>query len=340
MVILMHPAASGDDVARVVERIHALGLEAHVDRGDSVLIGVRGDTTDIDEGNFQLPGVRRVRRLSSPHTQILREQHPADSVVMVGSVPVGGPDLTLMAGPCAVETRAQILGVADRIQAAGGSILRGGAYKPRTSPRAFRGLRARGLEFLREARERYGLPVVTEITSPAHIELFERAEVDLYQVGARNMFNYELLRELGRLGRPVLLKRSFSATLEEFVHAAEYLMVEGNSHVILCERGIRTFEPAYRFTLDLNAVAWLRDHTHLPVIVDPSHGTGSRRLVPRLAMAAVAAGAQGLLVEVHPDPGEARSDAAQQLTPDEFAEMAERVRALWRYLHPEPVTTG
>jgi 3-deoxy-7-phosphoheptulonate synthase len=244
----------------------------------------------------------------------------------------GGSQPVLIGGPCAVESRAQLLGAARAVRDAGGAFLRGGAFKPRTSPYTFQGLGEEGLKILSDVREETGVPVVTEMTSVRQLPLFDRYAVDLVQVGARSMYNYDLLQELGRRGRPVLLKRAFSATLEELLLAAEYLVTSGSDRVVLCERGIRAFEPAYRFTLDLNAVAYLREKTHLPVIVDPSHGTGSRSMVERMSFAAIAAGAQGLLVEVHPNPARARSDAGQQLAPDEFRALAERVRGLWTYL--------
>ena len=256
--------------------------------------------------------------MSEPYKKANRKFHPDDTVVEVGGVKVGGGHFAVMAGPCSVESEAQITEVARRVQAAGASILRGGAFKPRTSPYSFQGLRAEGLELLNKAKAATGQPIVTELMDSVHIPLFLREGVDMIQIGARNMQNFELLKAVGRTDRPVLLKRGLSATLEELVMSAEYIMAAGNPNVILCERGIRTFENSMRNTLDISAVPMLKKMTHLPVIIDPSHAAGIAFMVPSLAAAAVAAGADGLMIEVHNDPAHAKSDGAQSLTPDQF----------------------
>jgi 3-deoxy-7-phosphoheptulonate synthase len=268
--------------------------------------------------------------LESPELRLTRRSvRPEGTVVRVRGVEIGGPGLVMMAGPCAVESEAQLLATARAVKAAGAHILRGGAFKPRTSPYSFQGLKEEGLRLLAQARAETGLPIVTEVLDARHLELVA-AYADILQVGSRNMQNFALLEEVGRCRVPVLLKRGMSATLEEYLNAAEYVMGHGNPNVILCERGIRTFEPSTRNTLDLNAVPMLQRHSHLPVIVDPSHGTGHAWMVPRLACAAIAAGADGVLVEVHPDPANALSDGQHALTPDGFAAMAGQIAAVGR----------
>ncbi len=259
-----------------------------------------------------------------------REYHPEDTVVEVRGVRIGGGSFAMIAGPCSVETEAQIVTVARAVKAAGADLLRGGAYKPRTSPYEFQGLHEKGLDLLKIAREETGLPIVTEITGIADLPLFE--DIDILQVGARNMQNYDLLRELGRSGKPVLLKRGLANTLNELLMSAEYILANGNDRVILCERGIRTFSDELRNTLDLSAVPMLREMTHLPVIVDPSHATGNARMVPPMALAAVAAGADGLILQVHNDPDHALSDGAESLRPEEYAALAKQVRKLRKAL--------
>ena len=267
-----------------------------------------------------------VRRAPAP-VRVRREAHPAGTVVRVGPVEIGGPEVVIAAGPCAVENESQLLVTAHAVKAAGARLLRGGAFKPRTSPYSFQGLGEEALELLALAREATGLPVVTEVMDARHLPAVA-AVADVLQIGSRNMQNYTLLEEVGRQRLPVLLKRGMSATIDEYLHAAEYVLKGGNDQVILCERGIRTFETSTRATLDLNAVPMLKRHTHLPVIVDPSHGTGHAWMVPPLAQAAIAAGADGLLVEVHCEPTAALSDGAQSLTPDAFAHMMRGVRAI------------
>ncbi|MBR5135128.1 MAG: 3-deoxy-7-phosphoheptulonate synthase [Clostridia bacterium] len=294
----------------------------------STVLGLLGDTSTIDE-NFieQQEIVARVQRVSKPYKKGSREFHPDDTVVDLGrGCRIGGGDFGVIAGPCSVESEAQIVQLAKDVKEAGASFLRGGAFKPRTSPYAFQGLRAEGLELLRHARRESGLPIVTEIMSAAHMVLFE--DVDVIQVGARNMQNFELLKELGKCDKPILLKRGLSNTIEEWLMSAEYIMAGGNEKVILCERGIRTFETMTRNTLDLSAIPLLKELTHLPVVVDPSHATGKSSLVEPLCMAAMAAGADGLIVEVHNDPPHAMSDGAQSLTPEQFAAVMKKLETI------------
>jgi 3-deoxy-7-phosphoheptulonate synthase len=271
--------------------------------------------------------MQRGTAMDSGMTLVLRETHPEPTVVRVAKVPIGGPALAIMAGPCAVESEEQVVATARAVKAAGANILRGGAFKPRTSPYAFEGLREEGLRLLAIARAETGLPIVTELMDPRHIDIVG-AVADIFQIGSRNMQNFTLLDEVGRAGKPVLLKRGMSATLEELLLAAERVAARGNSEIALCERGIRTFETATRNTLDLNAVPYLKRRSHLPVIVDPSHGTGHWWMVPHLARAAVAAGCDGLLIEVHIDPAHAMSDGFQSLTPESFSRMMTDVRAI------------
>jgi 3-deoxy-7-phosphoheptulonate synthase len=270
--------------------------------------------------------VDSVKRISEPFKKANRKFHPADTVVDIGGHKLGGGQFQMIAGPCSVESPEQILSVAESVKASGAALLRGGAFKPRTSPYDFQGLRAEGIELLLAAKEKTGMPIVTEIMSAAHLPLFEK--VDVIQVGARNMQNFELLKELGRMKQPILLKRGFMNTLKEFLMSAEYIMAEGNENVILCERGIRTFETYTRNTLDLSAVPVLRELTHLPIIIDPSHAIGVSRYVKPMALAAVASGADGLIIEVHNDPPNAVCDGAQSLTPEQFDDLAERVRRI------------
>ena len=268
--------------------------------------------------------MEEVKRVSEPYKKANRKFHPADTVVDCGGVPIGGGKFAVMAGPCSVESESQIRSVAADVKAAGAALLRGGAFKPRTSPYSFQGLRSDGLELLKAARAATGLPIVTEIMNTEHLPLFE--DVDVIQVGARNMQNFELLKELGRIDKPILLKRGLSATLEEFLMSAEYIMAGGNEKVILCERGIRTFETSMRNTLDISAVPMLKQMSHLPVVIDPSHAAGISWMVQPLAMAAIAAGADGLMIEVHNDPAHALSDGAQSLNPAQFAALMDQVK--------------
>jgi 3-deoxy-7-phosphoheptulonate synthase len=321
MIISMQQGASEEQIQHVIERIEALGFRAHVIRGrERCVIGVLGDARKPEmESLATAPGVDQAVRILDPYKLVSRNAHPEGSVVqLTRGITIGGETLFIAAGPCSVETREQIGAAAQAVKAAGATALRGGAFKPRSSPYSFQGLGASGLEMLAEAAQDNGLALVTEVMSEQQIPLVS-ACADMLQVGARNMQNYELLKALGRCGTPVLLKRGLSATITELLLSAEYIVQGGNPQVVLCERGIRTFETATRNTLDLNSVALLKEKTHLPVIVDPSHATGVRSLVPAASKAAIAAGADGLLIEVHPDPEAALSDGAQSLAPEEFA---------------------
>lgn len=334
MLIVMNPQATEDEIQAVIDRIESVGGTAHPSRGEEVtLIGAIGDTdTEVRVSALELdgqPGVSKVVPILKPYKLASKEQHREASIFEIGGAKIGGDHFALIAGPCTVESREQLLETADVVKAAGANMLRGGAYKPRTSPYSFQGLGEEGLRLLAEAKEISGLPIVTELMDARDLEpVLEVA--DVIQVGARNMQNYGLLSELGRAGRPVLLKRGLSSTLEELVMAAEYILKEGNETVMLCERGIRTFETAYRFTLDLMAVPVLKQMTHLPVVVDPSHAAGRRDLVESLSLAAAAAGADGIIVEVHPNPEEAICDGPQALRAAEFAGYAQKVEQVAR----------
>ena len=320
MIVILKHNAPEEKIYAFCRELEAMGFQINDSVGsDTHILGLIGDTKALSESWLLAnPIVDSCRRVSEPYKNANRKFHPDDTVVEVGGVKVGGGHFAVMAGPCSVESEAQITGVARRVQAAGASILRGGAFKPRTSPYSFQGLRAEGLELLNKAKAATGQPIVTELMDSVHIPLFLREGVDMIQIGARNMQNFELLKAVGRTDRPVLLKRGLSATLEELVMSAEYIMAAGNPNVILCERGIRTFENSMRNTLDISAVPMLKKMTHLPVIIDPSHAAGIAFMVPSLAAAAVAAGADGLMIEVHNDPAHAKSDGAQSLTPDQF----------------------
>ena len=320
MIVILKHNAPEEKIYAFCRELEAMGFQINDSVGsDTHILGLIGDTKALSESWLLAnPIVDSCRRVSEPYKKANRKFHPDDTVVEVGGVKVGGGHFAVMAGPCSVESEAQITGVARRVQAAGASILPGGAFKPRTSPYSLPGLRAGGLELLNKAKATTGQPIVTELMDSVHIPLFLREGVDMIQIGARNMQNFELLKAVGRTDRPVLLKRGLSATLEELVMSAEYIMAAGNPNVILCERGIRTFENSMRNTLDISAVPMLKKMTHLPVIIDPSHAAGIAFMVPSLAAAAVAAGADGLMIEVHNDPAHAKSDGAQSLTPDQF----------------------
>ncbi len=329
MIVVMKPGCGNDAVGRVVERAHRLGLREHLSVGEErTIIGLIGDVRKVDVAALEaFPGVERVLRVGHPFKLASRAFHPEDSIVAVNGHSMGGERLAIIAGPCAVESEAGYVEAARLVKEAGAGFLRGGAFKPRTSPYSFQGLRREGLRILARAREETGLPVITEVMSPEDIPAV--AEVaDVLQVGARNMQNYALLAELGGCGKPVMLKRGMAASIEEWLMAAEYILANGNPRVVLCERGIRTFEGYTRNTLDLSAVALAKTLTHLPVLADPSHGTGRADLVPRMCRAAVAAGADGLMVEVHPNPEEALSDGPQSLLPGVFAELVEALKPL------------
>jgi 3-deoxy-7-phosphoheptulonate synthase len=329
MLIVMRPSATPAQVEAVVDRIRSLGLTPHAIPGaQRVAIGITGNKGGLDGGPFEvLPGVAEVIRVSQPFKLVSREVKPEDTVIDVGGVPLGGEAIVVMAGPCSVESRDQILEVAHAVKAAGARFLRGGAFKPRTSPYEFQGLGEAGLKLLAEARAQTGLKVVTEVMDPDDLPMcLEHA--DVLQLGARNMQNFSLLKRLGACGKPVLLKRGPSATIREWLMAAEYVVSHGNYQVALCERGIRTFETATRNTLDLNAVPVLKALTHLPVVVDPSHGIGLRAHVAAMARAGIAAGADAIIVEVHPCPEKALSDGQQSLTPAEFVELMKQARVI------------
>ncbi|WP_394980548.1 3-deoxy-7-phosphoheptulonate synthase [Candidatus Allofournierella excrementavium] len=328
MIIILKQHADQQAVRDLCRELEGRGLSIHESQGaETHILGLVGDTKSIAESWLRAsPVVEDVRRVSEPYKKANRKFHPEDTVVDVSGVKVGGGSFAVIAGPCSVESESQIETVAAAVQTAGAKLLRGGAFKPRTSPYSFQGMRAEGLELLRHARSKTGMPIVTEIMNTEHLPLF--ADVDLIQVGARNMQNFELLKAVGQSGRPVLLKRGLSATLEELVMSAEYIMAEGNDQVILCERGIRTFEPSMRNTLDISAVPMLKKMTHLPVVIDPSHAAGIAWMVEPLAAAAVAAGADGLMVEVHNDPARALCDGAQSLTPAQFSALMDKLRPL------------
>ncbi len=291
------------------------------------ILGLIGDTSHIDVDLIRaMEIVEDVKRVQEPYKKANRKFHPEDTVIRVGDAEIGGGKFAVIAGPCSVESEEQVTAIAEAVKAAGAALLRGGAFKPRTSPYAFQGMRAEGLRLLAEAKRRTGLPIVSEAMDPSQLPLFE--DVDVIQIGARNMQNFELLKEVGLLRKPILLKRGLSSTLQELVMSAEYIMAGGNEQVILCERGIRTFETATRNTLDLSAIPALRQMTHLPIVIDPSHATGYARFVAPMATAAAAAGADGLMIEVHNDPAHALCDGPQSLTPEAFADMMKRVRAV------------
>jgi 3-deoxy-7-phosphoheptulonate synthase len=327
MIIVMSHQAAPAQVEAVVARVKEIGLRPEVSIGeDRAVIGViGGNAYAYREAFSHLPGIQEIVQITKPFKLASREFQPRDTVVDVGGVPIGGEEVVMMAGPCSVEDRTMLLEVARFVAGQGARILRGGAFKPRTSPYSFQGLGEAGLRMLAEAREETGLRVVTEVVAPADVELVARY-ADMLQVGTRNMQNYALLQEVGRSSKPILLKRGMSSTVEEWLLAAEYVLSQGNRGVVLCERGIRTFENSTRFTLDLNSVPLVRELSHLPVVVDPSQGTGRWSLVRPMSLAAVAAGAQGLIVEVHPRPHEALSDGAQSLDFGEFERLTRELR--------------
>lgn len=327
MIIIMRPGASQEAIEKVTHQIEEKGLQVHLSHGHQVtIVGVVGDKTRLNGINFEIEdGVDKVVAVTESYKLANKKFHPEDSVVQVGNTSIGPGTLTIMAGPCAVESQEQLMETAFAVKKAGATFLRGGAYKPRTSPYSFQGLEEEGLRYMKEAREATGLRVICEVTSHHAIETAVKY-VDMLQIGARNMQNFELLKEAGKAGVPVLLKRGLAATIDEWLNAAEYIMSEGNPNVVLCERGIRTFETSTRNTLDISAVPVLRAKTHLPVIVDPSHATGVRAYVPPLARCAVAVGADGLMIEVHPDPARALSDGPQSLTFGQFEELTASLR--------------
>ena len=328
MIAVLKHGTTPDQLSHLVSWLQHMNLDVHVSEGQEVtILGLIGDTSRVDmELLGSLDIVESVKRVSDPFKQANRKFHPTDTVVEVGDVKIGHGHLAMIAGPCSVESEEQIITVAEAVKAAGADILRGGAFKPRTSPYAFQGLKDAGIDLLLQAKKATGLPIITEIMNIRALDLFQ--DVDIIQVGARNMQNFDLLQELGKTKKPILLKRGLANTLQELLMSAEYIMSEGNENVILCERGIRTFETYTRNTLDLSAVSVLHDLSHLPVIVDPSHATGKAKLVPPMAAAAVAAGADGIMVEVHNNPACALCDGAQSLTPSQFEELNQKVQRI------------
>lgn len=328
MIIIVKQEHTEKELEHLIKWVKDQGLQVDVSKGaNSTILGLVGDTSVIDIDLVRsLDIVENVRRIQEPFKCANRKFHPEDTIVDVGGVKFGGDNFQIIAGPCSIETEAQITEVARAVKAAGATVLRGGAFKPRTSPYSFQGLGGTGLELLLKAKEATGLPIVTEIMSVRHIDLFK--DVDIVQIGARNMQNFELLKEVGRMGKPVLLKRGLANTIEEWLMSAEYIMSEGSHDIILCERGIRTFETYTRNTLDLSAIPLLRDLTHLPVIVDPSHAAGIAKLVRPLSYAAVGVGADGLMIEVHNNPQKALCDGAQSIKPDEFADIVRNINTM------------
>ena len=326
MIIVLKKDAEEAKVEKLKENLVNRGLKLHLSQGeDTTIIGLVGDTTEIEPEQLQaFDVVETVKRIKEPYKKANRSMHPQDSVIDICGKKVGGNHFQVIAGPCSVETREQMVEVAEDVKASGAGLLRGGAFKPRTSPYSFQGLGGEGLQLLLEEKKATGLPIVTEIMSAAHLDLFD--DVDVIQVGARNMQNFELLKELGKINKPILLKRGMSSTIDELLMSAEYIMAGGNEQVILCERGIRTFETSMRNTLDISAVPMLKSKTHLPVIVDPSHAAGIRFMVEPLTMAAIAAGADGVMIEVHNNPEKALCDGMQSLTPQAFDDVMKKVK--------------
>jgi len=333
MVAVLKTGITQDKIDNLIEWFKSRNLDVHVSVGEyHTIIGLIGDTSSIDIDLLRsLDIIESVMRISEPFKSANRKFHPDNTVINIGNLKIGGGHFQMIAGPCSVEGKDQIIGIAQSIHKSGAGLLRGGAFKPRTSPYDFQGLKAEGIDLLLEAKRLTGMPIVTEIMNANHLPLFE--DVDVIQVGARNMQNFELLKELGKTSKPILLKRGLANTLKELLMSAEYIMSEGNENVMLCERGIRTFETYTRNTLDLSAIPLLKELSHLPVVVDPSHATGIARLVKPMAMAATAAGADALMIEVHNDPKNAVSDGPQSVTPDEFDDIAKGIRQIREVLY-------
>ena len=337
MLIVMHHSATREQIDQVIAAVVAMGLIAESIPGSlRTAIGVLGNQGYVDDSTIRtLPGVRETIHVSKPYKMASRDFHPESSVIDVAGVRFGdGETPVIIAGPCSIETPEQMLAAAREVSLAGGRMLRGGAFKPRTGPHSFQGLGVEGLKYLQQAGREYGLPVVTEVMRIEQLEAV-CGHADMLQIGARNMQNFDLLKEVGRTGHPVLLKRGMSATIEEFLAAAEYILAEGNNNVVLCERGIRTFEKATRNTLDLSVVPLVREMSHLPIIVDPSHATGKRSLVPIMARAALVAGAHGVMMEVHPNPAKALCDGAQSLSGEDFGSLMKDIQRLLDFLIAE-----
>ena len=326
MVVILKPKTSNEEITKITRKLESLGVTVNPVIGTEMsILGLVGDTTKIDPSYIEAnPNVERVMHVQEPFKKANRLFHPENTVIDVNGHTIGGNKIAIIAGPCSVESKDQITLVADEVKKHGAGFLRGGAFKPRTSPYSFQGLKYEGLDLLNEAKAKTGLPIVTELMSPYDIETFVE-KTDIIQVGARNMQNFDLLRELGKVNKPILLKRGLSATIEELLMSAEYIMAGGNENVILCERGIRTYETAMRNTLDLSAIPMIKKKSHLPVMVDPSHATGIRDMVEPMALAAIAAGADGLMVEVHNDPAKALCDGPQSLTPEQFDTLMKKV---------------
>src|SRR5690606_2537654 len=342
MIVRMQQGADTEAARSVAEHLRSRGFEVHlIASSGAPVIGVNGRQIPEDLGPTlcSLPGVADVLDSPRPYRLAAREARPSGTVVQVGNVRIGGPEPVIIAGPCAVESREQTLRTAEAVRAAGATVLRGGAFKPRSSPYSFQGLGEEGLRILAEARALTGLPVITEVMESDQVELVAEY-ADMLQIGSRNMMDFPLLRRVAETNRPIMLKRGFASTIEEWLLSAEYILAGGNDRVVLCERGIRSFDPATRFTLDLNAVPLIRQLSHLPIIVDPSHGTGRRDLVASMALAGIAAGAHGLLIEAVPDPDDALCDGPQSITPDTLASIAGRARAIHSALTPELAVTA
>lgn len=328
MIAVLKSDVTDEQIKSLTDWFEEQGLQVHISKGEfQTIVGLIGDTSRIDGDLVEsLDMVESVKRISEPFKKANRKFHPEDSEITAGNTKIGAGNFAVIAGPCSVESEEQIIAVAESVKASGATLLRGGAFKPRTSPYDFQGLHEEGIKLLLKAKQATGLPIVTEIMSITHLPLFD--DVDVIQVGARNMQNFELLKELGKLNKPILLKRGLSSTLKELLMSAEYIMAAGNENVILCERGIRTFETYTRNTLDLSAVPMLKELSHLPVIVDPSHATGLARLVKPMALAAAACGADGLMIEVHNNPQKALCDGAQSLTPEQFSDVMKNVEQI------------
>lgn len=329
MIIIMHQSATNQEIKNVEKTLVDMGLRVHLSKGEfKTLIGTIGDKRALNtETILLMPGVEEIVPIMKPYKLVGRELQPHDTIVKVDDIEIGGPEIIVMAGPCAVESEEQLYQTADVVKSAGVRILRGGAFKPRTSPYAFQGLEEKGLKMLEEARNRTGLKIVTEVMDTKDVELVAKY-ADILQIGARNMQNFKLLNEVGLSGKPVLLKRGISATIEEWLMAAEYIIAAGNPNIILCERGIRTYETYTRNTLDISAIPVVKEYSHLPIIVDPSHATGTYKFVPPLSRAAVACGADGLIIEVHKDPCAAKCDGAQSLKPERFEQLMEELKPI------------
>lgn len=340
MVIIMHPEASADSIKEVISAVQDAGLEAKVMEGESQkIVGVIGDKAKMCCLNLEsYKGVEKTVNISKSYKLVSREFHPQPTVIDVDGIKIGDGGFVVMAGPCAVESKEQVLEAARIAKAGGAQFIRGGAYKPRTSPYSFQGLEELGLKYLAAAREATGLKVVTEVTEVDAVPVVAEY-ADVLQIGARNMQNFRLLKEVGRIDKPVMLKRGLSATLDEWLNAAEYIMSEGNSKVIFCERGIRTYETYTRNTLDLSAVAAIKHLSHLPIIVDPSHGTGKWRMIKPMSLASVACGADGLIIEMHPNPAKALSDGAQSLTPETYTDLMQDVKKLAAFMQESGIKT-